>query len=285
MTTGPYAIPPPGRVSPALAQRGGEAFDVDGGLPTATVLVKGTGGEPSVTVNGPGGESVGSGEPSEDGFVVGVEGTDAVWVLLNEPEGGNWTVTPNAGSPAIDEILLSDGYEPASVDAEVARGKIDYEIRNLGAGQSVGFTESGEFGTHIIGEVDDEKGTLRFKPAGGAGGKREVTAQIMRDGLVTDEVSIGSYKAPKPKGPKPVKKLRGKRSGSTLEVTFRPAKDADRTAVKVTAKGGTKIAEMVDGDAREATLSGLRWAKKLKVTVYSIDEDGQAGKKSAITVR
>ncbi len=133
--------------------------------------------------------------------------------------------------------------------------------------------------------MSDPQGTLSFEPADGAGGKRKVTAQVMRDGIVTDEVPIGSYKAPKPKGPGPVKKLRGTRDGSTLTVTFRPHKDADRTAIKVKAKGGTEIAEMVEGDVGEASLSGLRWAPKLKVSVYSFSADGTAGKKSKITVR
>ncbi|HYH62165.1 MAG TPA: hypothetical protein VD766_09895, partial [Solirubrobacterales bacterium] len=82
-----------------------------------------------------------------------------------------------------------------------------------------------------------------------------------------------------------VKKLRGKREGSTLTVTFRPHKDADRTAIKVKGKGGTAIAELVDGEEREASLSGLRWAPKLRVTVYSIAADGTAGKKETISVR
>ena len=204
-------------------------------------------------------------------------GADAIWVVLNKPKAGTWTVTPNPGSVEIAELMLSEGYIPAEVKAKVSKGRISYEIKHLGAGQEIGFREEGKFGTNILGSVDKPRGTLRFKPATGAGGKRKVVALVMRDGLITDTVPIGTYKAPPPPRPKPVSKLRAKRRGSNLTVTFRPSRGADSTAVKVKGSGGTEIARLVSGKAKKARFDGVRWAKKLKITVYSISKDGRAG--------
>jgi len=285
-STAGFRVPPPRRVPASGRRAGEEAFAIDGGLPTATILVEGADGVPDVTVTGPGGASVSPGGPSEDGYMVGIPGTDAKWVVLDEPNGGTWTVTPESGSPAIEKVQLSDGYEAASVKrAKVTKGTIDYELEDMGNGQKVVFRESGDFGVGTLGSTAKRRGTLKFKPTAGAGGKRRVEALITHEGLVTDRVPIGSYKAPPPPRPGGVKKLRGKLSGSTLKVTFKPSKVADSTFVRVDGKGGADLARMVSGKARKATFGGLRWQRKLRVTVQSSTAEGRSGPKRTLVVK
>lgn len=283
--TAEYRIPPPRQLSARAERVGGEAIAIDGGLPTATILVKGSGGTPDVTVRGPGGQTVSPASPSKDGYVAEAPGSNAAWVVLNKPQGGDWSIEPNAGSPPISELLVSNGYEPAQVKrARVRRGRISYRISDLGSGQKVIFRESGKFGVNVIGATTRSRGTIRFKPAKGPGGKRKVVALISRDGLITDRKQIGSYKAPSPPRPGPVKRLRARRSGSKLTVSFRPSPSATRTTVHVTGKHGVALAKLVGGHGKKATFGGVRWVSRLKVAVRSFSRDGRAGPTRKVVV-
>ena len=283
--TGPYSIPPPRKAPPELKRQGAQGLAIAGGLPSATILVKGVGGEPGVTVTGPSGESVASGAPSNVGYVVGVAGADAAWVVLNSPAAGTWSVTPNAGSVGIDSLQLSEGYVPAEVKASVKRGKIKYKLSKLGGGQQVTFRESGAFGTHVLGTVDNAKGTLKFKPAPGQGGKRQVVALVEQNGLITNEVPIGSYKAPPPPKPAKVGKLRARKAGDKLTVTFRPPKRAVRTEVVVTGKGGTRLAQVAMGKQKKLVFDNVKWETKFKVNARGVGDDGRVGPVSRLRLR
>ncbi len=283
--TSAYRIPPPRRVSPRIARAAGQGLAVPGGLPSATILVKGSGGVPDVTVRGPNGQLVAPGSSTDDGFVLEAPGANAVWVVLQKPQGGTWTVTPNSGSAPIADVLLSQGYVPASVKARVRRGRIAYRVKHLGSGQKVAFKESGKFGTNLLGTVRHAKGTLKFKPAPGAGGKRQVTALIMRDGLVTDKRVVGSYKAPPPKRPARVKKLKARKHGSSLVVSFRRPKPVARTQVLVSGRHGTHLAKLLEGRKHKARFGGLRWEKRLTVKVRSYSDEGRAGPVKKLTLR
>lgn len=276
--TGRYKAPPPRPVGARAAQAGARAFAVRRGLPTATFLVKGDGGRPSVTVRGPGGATVATGTPSRAGFVIGFDGANAAWVVLNRPAAGTWTITPNDGSAAITEVLLSDGYKPAKPRAKVRRGRIAYRIANLGAGQRVTFVETGRFGTHVLGTVARSRGTLRFRPAAGAGGRRTIVARVLREGgAVTDEVRVGRYLAPGPPRPGAVRGLRGRKRGSAVTVTFRPGRGTERTQVAIRSSTGKRLARLVGRRGRKVRFAGLRWDKRFTITARPFARNGRAG--------
>ena len=276
--TGRYKSPPPRPVSARAAQAGARAFAVRRGLPSATFAVKGDGGRPAVTVRGPGGATVASGAPTRAGYVIGVKGADAVWVVLNRPAAGTWTITPNDGSPAVTEVLLSEGYRPAKPRARVRRGRIAYRIADLGAGQRVTFVETGRFGTQVLGTVARSRGTLRFRPGAGPGGRRTIVARVLDErGTVKDEVRVGRYVAPPPPRPGAVRGLRGRKRGSSVTVTFRPARGAARTQVSIQTPTGKRLAKLVSGRARKVRFDALRWDKRFTITARSFARDGRSG--------
>ena len=80
-------------------------------------------------------------------------------------------------------------------------------------------------------------------------------------------------------------KLRARKRASSLTVSFRPAKGADRTEVLVRGKNGTELADLLGGRAREATFGGVRWERRLEVTVRAYSDDGRAGPGRRIAVR
>ncbi len=275
--TSAYRIPPPRPVAAGIAARAGQGLAVPSGLPSATILVRSAGGVPDVTVRGPGGEVITPGGSTKDGFVLGAPGAKAAWIVLDKPQGGTWTVTPNGGSPPVSNVLLSQGYTPATVKAHVRKGRIAYRIKHLGHGQKVAFRESGKFGGRVIGSARHAKGKLSFKPAPGPGGKRRITALIMRDGLVTDKKVVGSYKAPGPKRPGRVKGLKLHKHGSSLVVSFHKAKRAARTEILVSGHHGADLAELLPGRKHKARFGALRWEKRLTVKVRAFSSAGRAG--------
>ncbi len=283
--TGPYTIPPPRPAPRSLKQAGGQAFAIDGGLPSATVLVTGDGDAPDVTVTGPNGETVVTGSPANSGYVVGANGANAIWVVINKPAAGTWTVAPNSGSAPITSVMVSNGYVPATVHASVKRGQIKYKIAHLGSGQTVSFRERGRFGTHVLGTVDKAQGTLHFKPAGGAGGKRRVVALVERDGLIMDQVPVGTYQAPPPPRPAKVGSLHAKQHGSVLTVTFHPPHGSVRTEVTVKGAQGTHLAAIAEGHTHKLTFSNVKWETKFKITARGVGDDGRAGPVSKLKLK
>ena len=88
------------------------------------------------------------GEPSEALMVYRRDVPEA-FIKLNKPKAGDWRIIPNDGSPAITEVLIGEGFKPATVKAKLGRGhRIGYRIRGLGHGQKVQATSSARLQRH-----------------------------------------------------------------------------------------------------------------------------------------
>ena len=271
------------------AQNGGVGVSVPGGLPTATLLVEGEGGAPRVRVTGPGGETVGSGEPGSAGVVAEPRGVNAAYAILRRPAAGVWTVTPLDGSPAIKRVLVSEGYRQASVSARLggkgARRTVSYTTRNLTSGQSLRFAERGEFGTRFLtGSTTKSRGTVRFTPADARGRKRTVFALLESEGIVVDEVKVGSFTAPPESRPAAPSRVRAKRKNTTVSVTWRPGRGAKQQIVRVRGKN-TNIARLVSAKTRKLTLAAVRRDERVSVEVQGVSSRGIQGKATRLRLR
>lgn len=271
------AVPPRART----AQAGGAfSVTVPGGLPSRSILLRGDGGRPKVTVTGPDGRPAGT--------TIAVEGGNATYVLLDQPAAGDYTITPRAGSPAVTAVLAADGYEPARVKATLGgkhrKRTIRYALSRMGHGQSVAFQERGRFGTHVLGTAKGTRGSLRFRPADAAGGRRTVEALIRRDGIVTDVVRIGSYMAPGPERPGRVRRLRGIRRGNSLVVRWAPARRAAQYAVTVRGPRGLRLGQLVGRRARSATFASVRADERVRVSVRALSTELRPGPRSSHTL-
>lgn len=279
-----YHSPPPRPVG-ARAAASGQIVAVKGGLPSETIQVDGNGGAPDVTVSGPGGAKFASAQPSPAGYAVQVEGVPATYVVLKKPRAGDWTVTANAGSVDISGVKVADGYAPASVTAKVKRGRIAYKIADSGHNQRVLFAEKGRFGTHVLGAVASARGTLRFKPAAGPGGKRTVVAMVQHQGVTTGTKTIGSYVAPGPAKPGKVRRLTARRSGTVLTVGWKAAKGAARYSVLVRGAKGTRVGRLVGAGTKQLRLPAMRRDEKLTVTVRALSKSFARGAPATAKVR
>lgn len=275
-----YAVPPPRPAPAGVAQAGGTSFAVPRGLPTESIKIEGDGGRPSVTVTGPGGAVVGTGQPSAAGVVFHA-GPATTYVLLRRPRTGTWTVTPNPGSAAIRSVQVAHGFEPLRAKAKLRgsgrRRAIEYRLSRRGHSQRAVFLERGRFGTRVIGATDRAKGTMRFAPADVRGRRRAVLVQIQRDGFTSSERRIGSFRAPPPVRPGRARRVRAARKANGVVVRFRSAKGAQRHMVRLRGRHGTSLARLTGRRARRVRFVRVRRDEKLTVTVVGISKKLRTG--------
>jgi hypothetical protein len=276
--TSGFRVPPP-RARAAQAGTGAVAT-VPAGLPSETIAVFGDGSSvPQVDLVGPGGARVdgpAAGAPSASspaGRAFNVPKARAVVFVINAPRAGAWSVVPRAGSAPVTSIMQSDGYRAATATANV-RGKgrartLRYRVANRGPGQSVEFIERGSYGTRRIGAPRGAAGTLRIAPSTQPGGRRTIYAQVSRDGVVTDRTAIARYNATGPPRPGVVSRLRVKRAGRVVTVTWRRAANAARYRVRVSGKGTSQVALLGRG-ARRARFTSIARTVRLTVEVRAI---------------
>ena len=274
-----YRTPPPRGLR--KAQGGGVTVDVPAGVPTETILVKGDGGgPPRVTVTGPNGESFNSDQSSAAGMVVYARNLEAAYVLLRKPAGGAWTVTPMDGSPKFGEIKQADGYLPATVKAKLGgrggRRSIAYQVARTTNGQAVRFAERGAFGQRDLGAATKSKGTLTFTPEDARGSKRTVVALIEKDGIVTDEVRVGTFTAPAPARPAAPGSLKAKRKATQVTVTWRPGRGTSRQVVRLRGKH-TNLARLVSSKTRKVVFTAVRRDERVTIEVRGVSAKQRQG--------
>ncbi|MGH2838884.1 MAG: hypothetical protein ACRDJY_11145, partial [Thermoleophilaceae bacterium] len=277
-----YSVPPPRPASARVAQSGGTVVNVPRGVPSHTVVLVGNGGAPQITATGPGGAVVRSGEaPTSTGFTATVGNLAATYLVLTDPRPGDWTIVPNQGSPAIAQTLTSSGFKPLSVKANVdGRGRkrtINYRLKNRGHGQRVVFAERGAFGTNIVGRTTKARGKLKYTIADARGGRRRVLALVETDGLQTDRKTVGSYRAPGPVKPGKVRRLRAKRQGKNVIVSWRGARGAQRYSVTIRGRHGTSLGRFVGRKARKVRFAHVRRDERLRIVVFGVSKKLRRG--------
>ena len=221
---GPYRESKPGA---AAAQAGERTFTVPRGAPSAGVRISGSGGPPSVLLSGPRGERIAlpQTDPATadpDAVSFGVPETNTTQVFLKEPSAGRWTVTAQAGS-AIAGVASAAGLPVPRVRARVTGAGHRRTLVYSGARKGIAFVERGARTSSPIGRARGARGRIRFTPADGRRGKRDIVALIERNGVTTESLTVGSYAAPGPARPARPRGLRVTRRRDTLTVTWKGA--------------------------------------------------------------
>ena len=208
--------------------RGG-GLNVPKGLDQVGFAVTGEpgGGSPVVAVEGPDRHPtkiVDTGEPFQQthGYDV-IHGVDETLVVVRTPKGGDWSVTPQPGSPPVSIVGLRLPIAKPKITAAVerrGRRRILVYDASLARGDKLSFVEEGRSVSGRLGPVSVQEGSgqIRIPPTPGVGGKRKVIAYIDRNGVPYKQLRVATYKAPEP---------RRLRAPAELEVFAR------RTAIRV----------------------------------------------------
>ena len=133
--------------------------------------------------------------------------------------------------------------------------------------------------------MSSSHGTIRFTPAIGPAGRRQILAQVMRDGLLRAQYVVASYRAPGPPTPARPPHLRLARHGSSLRITWGAAANATRgyRVVVITTDGRRQLFERSSG-RRSVTLSSFS-TSGARVTVVGVGPDSRTGRPAAARLR
>ena len=148
---------------------------------------------PSVTLTDPDGNSY----PAVDGVHDGPGNGYAVtrddtttYFMLNEPNGGDWAVSVDEGSPAVTNVQQAQGLPQPDVTASVTGSgddrTLDWSLKQI-PGQTVTFVEDGGSTSHTLVTTSDADGSAPFTPAAGPGGTRTIRALVSQDGFPRTE--------------------------------------------------------------------------------------------------
>lgn len=227
-------------------------FQVAKGLPQLGLKLSGKGSAPAVTLTGPAGQTLSSapdgGQASNDVGAIGpYAGSSDTYALLNEPQAGSWTVTVSDGSAEIAGLATAEGLPQVKIEARVRKlggrkRELIYDARKID-GQRISFYESGKGAYSLLGRARGTggKGKLRFSAADGPKGRRLILAAVESFGAPREQLSVASYKAPKPIRPAKPKRLRARRRGGRLALSWKRARAAKRYVVAVALKDGRRL--------------------------------------------
>jgi len=161
---------------------------------------------------------------------------------------GTYTITPAAGSPAIVKVreTRDDDHVSATVTAKGDKRVLRYDA-GLPGHKQVQFFERGKAVFRPLTTSAGGKGTLTFTPAPGPAGKRQIVARTSIDGAPSPDAVVASFTAPDRVSPGATRHLRARRVGSSLVVSWAPARNATRYGVTVRQSDGTYKLVRVSG--------------------------------------
>ncbi len=230
------------------SQAGSQAFSLPAGRKDTVVAFKGRGGAPDLVLHGPGGRTIDV--PSQDivhnGSYVAfrLDYDDTTYVIIRAAQPGRWTATLKPGSPAIASIGTATELPPIKLKASVKRSGAKRVLRyriNKRKGQSVRFAEvAGPKAGQLLGETKRARGRIRFTPAESRTRTHVIKATVLQNGAPRKSFTVARFRASLPKIGR-ARKLKARRRGRTLIVTWRAAKNAQKYRVFVTLSDGRKL--------------------------------------------
>jgi hypothetical protein len=263
---------------------GARTYVVRKGLPAVMFKLSGTGGSPAFTVTGPRGESATAGPDNEFSgsrqiVILRMHQFDTTWVGIEHPAGGSWRLTPLPGSAPIASTSIAPGVPPASVHAQVTgtgyHRALRFTIRPR-PGQTVQFVEIGHGASQSLGIARGVRGTLRFTPAIGPGGRREIVALVFMGGVPATRLVVASYRAPGPPRAGRPAGLRLARRGSTLQISWRRSANSTGYQIVVIGTDGQRMLLVPPASAHGVSVSGFALSGAT-VEVVGIGPDGNTG--------
>jgi hypothetical protein len=163
----------------------------------------------------------------------------ATVVGLVNPTAGQYTITPDVGSPSVSRITEAQDQPDAKVTATVhgtgAGRTLVYDIARR-PDQRVTFTEVDHGVSRQIGTVGSGRGRLAFRPAPGRGA-RTIVAEFELAGLPAERLTVAHFSPPSPILGRPVH-VRARLRGRRLLAVWTPVRDAAGYDIVLTSATG-----------------------------------------------
>ncbi|HEY4279291.1 MAG TPA: hypothetical protein VGM91_13795 [Conexibacter sp.] len=291
------------------AQAGG-GFSIARGTRLTSVRVSGAGAPPAVVLVSPSGERIepamaSGGGGSAKGLGVAVPSESATYVALPRPAAGSWHVEAAPGSSAITQVAAATALPAPKVTARVsaassAHGRRGHAGRRGGAAgrarartlawrfsnaerRTLTFWESGRAGESYIGRASGAHGTLRFNAAEGPAGRRTIFATVEQDGLPRHRFAVTRYRAPAPSRPARVARLRARRAGNGVAVSWRGGGGATGFLVRASVSDGRRVGYLTR--RRSFRVPAIAGTDRVTVIVRGRGASGRVGPAARVALR
>ena len=260
---------------------GPQTFTVRPGTPSQTFLAFGKTKAPSFMLKSPTGATYTSPTAAEqqntDGPTEGLtlDGNREASILVHKPAAGTWTVTPQGDEP-VEEIRVAAGVvmpRPTGTVRSLGHGRfaLAYKVADAGPDVAVDVFERGRGAQHAIGSLKGSHGVVRFTPAPGPGGRRDIVAAPHGVGAPpTHSIVIAHYIAPKPVPPAAPRRVGLVRGRNALRVSWSPSRGAKRYVVRATLRDGRRQEIPLRASRRFAVLQHVPGPDAGAVRVYAI---------------
>jgi hypothetical protein len=231
-------------------------MSVTSALPTLAFAVKGVGASPHISLVSPSGRTVtlpGTTAVPEPADVKSFEGDgdNTLYVLVKQPEKGDWRVVPQAGTTIAGVQRASFLDAPAITASVSAKGRnrtLTWKGSGL-SGQTVTFMAKGETTWEQIGTTHAgvASGRISFAADESDAGPRTIVALIKNGMTVRRSLNIATYQAPGPITPAAPRGVKISRTPNTLTVTWGKQAAGDRAVVELTLADGQVLSAATTG--------------------------------------
>jgi hypothetical protein len=270
-------LPPDASTAQAGDRPPARALTVARGERALILQVEGKGGAPKLTLADPKGRiytpttRVNKVVPDGNFVSAYLPGGNVTLLRVQHPRAGTWTLTPDVGSPAIDNVRSAKALPALHVTARVkGRGRnrvLTWNARGLG-GRTIRFTERANDVGQTIVVTDKQRGHARYKIDDGAAGRRTIEAQVTTDGGVPVSTPVvARYRAPGPPRPHRPGRLKARRSHGKVTVRWPRLKGADGYVVRVTGNDGRKEVHFLSRKQRRVRILMVAPPARLKIRV------------------
>jgi hypothetical protein len=277
-------------------------------MPAFTVRLHGKDAPPVVDLVGPDGRRIAMNDPENGALVEGSHmiatnpEDNTTSIMVAKPAAGDWKIEPHAGSSAITDVDRAYAEpEPSLVGGVGGKGYkrvLGYSF-SPNPGQKVTFVEKGKRTAHVLGvaragrckeKAGDERravacGQLKFTPARGGAGTRDIVAVFEQDGRPRGEQVIASYVAPKDRLPGRPRLLRARRAGSAVMVRWASVPGASGYTATVTTSDGRKLSFSPATARKPIRIAGVGRDTTVRVALRALRTDGAVSGASRLKVK
>ena len=230
---------------------------------TKNVRLDGLGGAPRVEVRGPTGEIVSN---ASGDFAAGrtirilrQNSGKVAWIGVAKAAPGRYTVTTLPGSAGIARLAATrdtDEHVRAKVLGKGSKRTLRYDLARA-PGRRVMFFERGRASYRPVGTVTGGRGKLRFTPAPGAGGWRQIVARVQLDGVPQPDRVVALLRVSSPPRLLSPRSLRVRRKGSSVVASWQWVTGASGYAVVLRLRSGGQRVMRVAGPRTAVRLRGI----------------------------
>ena len=275
---GPYREIRPARAQ--AAQAGTRRFALPGGPALGAAAGPRTRRSAEGHPHGPGGKQIiGTGDTGRrDYLIVNRPEENAILVALKRPAAGRYTLSAAPGSVPIESVATAEGLEAPRVKAAVTKRGSKRVLRyrvDAAPGQTVTFAEQGKQTYRQLGRARGRRGRIVFSPADGLRGRRKIVALVQRGGVTRYSLDVARFSAPRPAKPGRPRRLRVRRKGSRLVVSWRRARAARQYGATLQISNGQRVFRLTR--KRKLTITGINPRARGSVSVRALSSSGERG--------